>query len=116
MPVERASGASRWAGGQREPPTPYRNATLVGLSGKGAGAPGLSTPCGELQPKPRHMLVNGAIGTSARAGCTMPNAAAPAIWRRVSCSAAVQGRSAAARAVIDTRMVRAMTQLLPTSC
>ena len=71
----------------------------------GAGAPGLSTPCGELQPKPRHMLLNGSIGTSARAGCTMPNAAAPAIWRRVSCSASVQGRSAAARTVIDLRIL-----------
>ena len=71
----------------------------------GAGAPGLSTPCGELQPNPKHIELNGSMGTSARAAVGTNTAAAPASWRRVSCSASVQGRSAATRAVIDLRIL-----------
>ena len=68
------------------------------------GAPGLSTPCGELQPKPKHMLLNGSTGTSARATVGANTAAAPASWRRVSCSASVVPR-AATRAVIVLRIL-----------
>ena len=75
----------------------------------GAGAPGLSTPCGELQPKPKHMLLKGSTGTSARAAGTNPNAAAPASWRRVSCRAAAVWTSTAVKATNDGRMVSIST-------
>ena len=75
----------------------------------GAGAPGLSTPCGELQPKPRHMLLKGSTGTSARAAVGANTAAAPASWRRVSCRAAAVWTSTVVKATSDERMVLVAT-------